>query len=130
MGMSHHRWEGYELMVSRTGFTGDLGYELWIAPEGATLLWNRLMVAGHVRGIRPIGYQALDMARIEAGFILPDVDFTSRIDAPHFDSKGDLWVDLYLNRDLHWERRNVRAWIVERPFYLPARRRATPPVER
>lgn len=71
MGMSHHRWEGYELMVSRTGFTGDLGYELWIAPEGATLLWNRLMVAGHVRGIRPIGYQALDMARIEAGFIRP-----------------------------------------------------------
>ena len=54
----------------------------------------------------------------------------AKIDAPHFDSKGDLWVDLYLNRELHWERRNVRAWIVERPFYLPARRRATPPVER
>ena len=47
----------------------------------------------------------------------------ARIDAPHCDSKAELWVDLYLNRELRWERRNVRAWIVDRPFYLPARRR-------
>ena len=37
---------------------------------------------------------------------------------------------MYLQRELHWERRNVRAWIVDRPFFLPDRRRATPPVER
>jgi len=38
-----------------------------------------------------------------------------------------MWVDLYLNRELQWERRNVRSWIVDRPFYSPPRRRATPP---
>jgi aminomethyltransferase len=222
MGMSHHRWEGHEVMVSRTGFTGDLGYEVWVPPEGATLLWQRLMAAGQARGILPIGYRALDMARIEAGFILPEVDFVSahrtvrldresspfelsldwtvalgkghfngrralvrekergirrrlvgleldgnkpghdslvyadranerqvgeittalwsptckrnialaRIDAPWCDRKDVLWVDLYLQRELRWERRNVRAWIVDRPFFLPDRRRATPPVER
>jgi aminomethyltransferase len=219
MGISHHTFEGYPVMISRTGFTGDLGYELWIAPQGAARLWNRLMETGHPRGITPIGYQALEMARIEAGFILPHVDFIScnhtirlgrestpwelnldwtvaldkghfngrralveekargirrklvglelegnkpahgslvyadrknmqqvgeitaalwsptlkrniaiaKIDAPHFNSKESLWVDLYLHRELQWERRNVRSWIVERPFYFPARRRATPP---
>ena len=54
----------------------------------------------------------------------------ARIDAPFFDSKDSFWVDMYLQRELQWERRNVRAWIVERPFYDPARRRATPPLER
>ncbi len=219
MGISHHVFEGHPVMISRTGFTGDLGYEVWIAPEGAATLWNRLMEVGHTRGIAPIGYQALDMARIEAGFILPHVDFIScnhtirlgresspwelnldwtvaldkghfngrrallqekergirrklvgleldgnkpahgslvyadrennhqigeitaalwsptlkrniaiaKIDAPYFDSTESFWVDLYLHRELQWERRNVRSWIVERPFYLPARRRATPP---
>lgn len=222
MGLSHHHFNGCDLMVSRTGFSGDLGYELWIAPEGAAALWNALMTAGHLRGIRPIGYQALDMARIEAGLLLTEVDFIScdhtvrlgresspwelsldwavaldkghfngrhalirekqrgvrrkvvglelegnkpghdalvyadkannrqigqitaalwsptckrnialaRIDAPFFDSKDSFWVDMYLQRELQWERRNVRAWIVERPFYDPARRRATPPLER
>ncbi|HWY73529.1 MAG TPA: aminomethyltransferase family protein, partial [Burkholderiaceae bacterium] len=62
------------LTVSRTGFTGDLGYELWIDSQQALPLWDRLMEAGRTRGIRAIGYRALDMARIEAGFILPNVD--------------------------------------------------------
>lgn len=68
---------GLDLTISRTGFTGDLGYELWVAPEQALRLWDALMEAGRTRGIRPIGYRALDMARIEAGFILPNVDFVS-----------------------------------------------------
>jgi aminomethyltransferase len=210
------------LMVSRTGFTGDLGYELWIAPEGAVPLWDQLMAAGKERGIRPIGYQALDMARIEAGFILPNVDFISAahtvrlnrettplelgldwlvafdkghfngrralvrekeqgsrrkllaieingkkpahgsllyddetswrqvgeiksalwsptckrnialamIDAPHFHALKEFWVDIYLHRELLWERRMERAWPVERPFFNPERRRATPAPER
>ena len=75
--MGSFRLADFALTVSRTGFTGDLGYELWIAPEGALPLWDRLMAAGQTRGIRAIGYRALDMARIEAGFVLPNVDFIS-----------------------------------------------------
>ena len=65
------------VMVSRTGFTGDLGYELWVDPQQAGALWDGLMSAGRSRGIRPIGSQALNIARIEAGFLLPKVDFVS-----------------------------------------------------
>ena len=57
-------------MVSRTGFTGDLGYELWMAPAGGRERSGmRLMAAGRSRGIRAIGSQALNIARIEAGFL-------------------------------------------------------------
>jgi aminomethyltransferase len=210
---------GVSLMVSRTGFTGDLGYELWMDPAHAERVWDLLMAAGHTRGIRPIGSQALNIARIEAGFLQPNVDFVSSahtvligrdrsplqlglewlvdfdkpyftgrralveekrrgstrrlvgldvegnkpahsallysdragrkeigsvtsatwsptckrnialamIDAPHFAMGGTVWADIYLNRELVWERRMVRARIVERPFFAPDRRKATPP---
>jgi aminomethyltransferase len=68
-------FQGAELLVSRTGFTGDLGYELWIAPERAEPLWDRLFEAGRDFGIRPMGTLALEMSRIEAGFIQAGVDF-------------------------------------------------------
>jgi len=220
--MGHFTLGRHALMVSRTGFTGDLGYELWIAPEGAVELWDALFEAGKNRGIRPIGYQALEMARIEAGFILPNVDFISAahtvrlgrettpfelglewlvaldkghfngrrallqekargsrrrllaieiagkkpahgsliyddetswrqvgeiksalwsptckrnialamIDAPHFSTLKEFWVDIYLHRELMWERRMERAWTVERPFFAPERRKATPAPDR
>ncbi len=209
------------LMVSRTGFTGDLGYELWMAPKDAERVWDVLMDAGRSRGLRPIGSRALNIARIEAGFVLPNVDFipsertlfigtersplelglawlvdfgkghftgrrallaeqrrgprrrlvgldvdgnkpahnallyceralrrqagsitsaawsptTKRnlalamVDAPHFETGSTLWAEIYLNRELVWERRVVRARVVERPFFAPERRRATPPGE-
>jgi glycine cleavage system T protein (aminomethyltransferase) len=209
------------LMVSRTGFTGDLGYELWMAPHDAERVWDVLMEAGRSRGIRPIGSRALNIARIEAGFLLPNVDFVpgersifidtersplelglawlvdfakghftgrralleerrrgarrrlvgldvegtkpahnallyadrslrrqsgsvssavwspttkrnlalAMMDAPHFDAGSTLWAEIYLNRELAWERRVVRARVVERPFFAPERRRATPPGE-
>ena len=63
------------LLVSRTGFTGDLGYELWIDPAHAEYLWDRLFEAGELHGLKPMGTHALDMARIEAGFIQAGVDF-------------------------------------------------------
>ena len=63
------------LMISRTGFTGDLGYELWTSPENALPLWDALFVAGALYGLRPIGSNALNLARIEAGFILTNLDF-------------------------------------------------------
>lgn len=220
--MGHFTLGRHGLMVSRTGFTGDLGYELWIAPEGAVELWDALMESGRTRGIRPIGYQALEMARIEAGFILPNVDFISAaqtvrlgrettpfemglewlvaldkghfngrralvaekargsrrrllaieiagkkpahgsllyddetswrqvgeiksalwsptckrnialamIEAPHFSTLKEFWVDIYLHRELMWERRMERAWPVERPFFAPERRKATPAGDR
>jgi aminomethyltransferase len=210
-----------EVMVSRTGFTGDLGYELWLAPEHAEALWDALMSAGRTRGIRAIGSQALNIARIEAGFISPNVDFVSAehtirvgrersplelglawlvdfkkghftgrrallqesqtgvrrrlvgldvagnkpahnallyskesgkreigavtsavwsptckrnialamVDAPFHQMGSTVWADIYLNRELLWERRMSRAQIVERPFYAPERRRTTPPAE-
>ncbi len=210
---------GTSVMVSRTGFTGDLGYELWVDPADAERLWDALMEAGRVRTIRPVGSRALNIARIEAGFLLPNVDFVSSahtlrngtarsplelalgwcvdfrkghftgrralleehshpprrrlagldvegtkpahnallyadragrreigsvtsaawsptckrnialamVDAPHFATGQQVWADIYLNRELTWERRMVRARVVERPFFAPARRRAVPP---
>ncbi|MGR3615104.1 MAG: aminomethyltransferase family protein [Paracoccaceae bacterium] len=63
------------LMISRTGFTGDLGYEIWCDWNAAEDLWDRLWVGGTDRGLRVIGYEALDMARLEAGFLTAGVDF-------------------------------------------------------
>ena len=213
--------QGHRLTVSRTGFTGDLGYELWMEPEAAEVIWDALMEAGSSRGIRAIGSQALNVARIEAGFLLPNVDFVSAehtirtgrdrsplelglgwlvdfrkghftgrrallnesiqglrrqlvgldiagnkpahnsllytddsgrreigsvtsaiwsptckrnialaiVDAPHFKVGATVWAEIYLNRELVWERRMSRAQVVERPFFAPERRRATPPAE-
>jgi aminomethyltransferase len=212
---------GRTLTVSRTGFTGDLGYELWMEPQAAEGVWDALMAAGRSRGIRPIGSQALNVARIEAGFLMPNFDFVSAehtirtgrdrsplelglgwlvdfnkghftgrrallqektqgsrrqlvgldiagnkpahnallytdasgkreignvtsaiwsptckrnialamVDAPHFRIGATVWAEIYLNRELVWERRMSRAQIVERPFFAPERRRATPPAE-
>jgi aminomethyltransferase len=64
-------------IVSRTGYTGDLGYELWVPARQAEELWDRLMEAGKPYGITAAGMLALDMARLEAGFILLEVDYTS-----------------------------------------------------
>ena len=65
------------LVVSRTGFTGDLGYELWTAPDRALALWDRLWEAGRPFGLRAIGNAALEIARIEAGFVMTGADFQS-----------------------------------------------------
>ena len=65
-----HEIAGRSLTVTRTGFTGDLGYELWIAPADAIWLWDRLFEAGRPLGIRAIGWNAVDVARIEAGFAM------------------------------------------------------------
>jgi len=211
----------FSMMVSRTGFTGDLGYELWMQPADAEGVWDALTAVGRTRGVRPIGSRALNIARIEAGFILPNVDFVSAahtlylgtersplelglawlvdfgkghftgrrallaeagrgprrqlvgldvagtkpahnallytdasgkkeagsvtsaiwsptckrnlalamVDAPYIATGSSVWADIYLNRELVWERRMVRARVVERPFFAPARRRVTPPAD-
>jgi aminomethyltransferase len=219
--IGHFALGNYPVTISRTGFTGDLGYEIWMAPSEAEAVWDILMAAGQSRGIRAIGSQALNIARIEAGFLAPNVDFVSAehtirtgrdrsplelglgwlvdfnkghftgrrallresqagarrqlvgldvagskpahnallyadeagkreigsvssavwsptckrnialamVDAPHFAIGSTVWADIYLNRELVWERRMARAQVVERPFFVPERRRATPPAQ-
>jgi aminomethyltransferase len=63
--------------VTRTGYTGDLGFELWVDASKAVPLWDTLMQAGAAYGIRPAGMLALDVVRVEAGLILLEVDYTS-----------------------------------------------------
>lgn len=65
------------VVISRTGFTGDLGYELWIHTADAVTIWDALMEAGAGYNITPMGLNALKMARVEAGLLLLDVDFYS-----------------------------------------------------
>ena len=68
---------GIPLIVSRTGYTGDLGYELWLSSSNAEEVWDILMAAGKDYGIKGAGMLALDLARLEAGFILLEVDYVS-----------------------------------------------------
>lgn len=219
-GLMHFEFNGAELMISRTGFTGDLGYELWIGPAEATALWDALFEAGQLHGITAIGTDALEVSRIEAGFLaayhefLPAdetvrtgrsrsplelgldwlVDFKKpnfngrralaqekrngstwrlvRLDIegnkpahnsyvyaneksnggeigfitsavwspvckqnialgtvrqPHGLAGSTLWVEVYYQREMHWNRAMARATVVDKPFWSPARRSATPP---
>jgi aminomethyltransferase len=66
---------GIAVTVSRTGYTGDLGYEIWTEAANALPLWDALMAAGRPYGVMPTGLLALDMARLEAGLMLIDVDY-------------------------------------------------------
>jgi len=68
---------GVAVDVSRTGYTGDLGYELWIPADGAPAVWDALFEAGKAHAIRPAGIVALDVTRLEAGLIMLEVDYTS-----------------------------------------------------
>jgi glycine cleavage system T protein (aminomethyltransferase) len=68
---------GIPVDVTRTGYTGDLGYELWVEADRACDLWDAVLDAGTPYGIRPAGMLALDVARVEAGLILLEVDYTS-----------------------------------------------------
>ena len=63
------------VVVSRTGYTGDLGYEIWVGAERAERIWDVLIEKGKDFGIKPAGILALDVARLEAGFILLEVDY-------------------------------------------------------
>jgi aminomethyltransferase len=75
--MTSGRIAGVSVDISRTGYTGDLGYEIWMASEDAVRVWDALMAGGRPFDIKPTGMLALDVARIEAGLLLIDVDFFS-----------------------------------------------------
>ncbi|MDH3230094.1 MAG: aminomethyltransferase family protein [Alphaproteobacteria bacterium] len=215
-GIARYDVSGTPLTVSRTGFTGDLGYELWIDPDGALELWDRLMAAGSLHRLTPIGSQALNLARIEAGFIQTNSDFVAAdhavrptrprspfelgldwlvdfdkghfvgrrallreretgpryrlvgldiegrkpahdaliyhgkarqvgmvtsamwsptakrnialatLDAAWAEREDGLWAEIYVNKEIKWEKTAARCRIVARPFFDPPRRRATP----
>ncbi len=207
------------MTVSRTGFTGDLGYEFWLPSDAAVSLWDRLMEAGRPYGIRPVGSRALDLARIEAGFIAPLIDFMpagealrpsrgrspfelaldwlvdfdkghfigrrallaekqrgpgrrivgldvagnkpardsliysgkskqvgavtsamwsptckrniaiATLDRPYDTMEEGLWAEIYVNKETKWEKVSAPCRAVERPFFKPPRRMATPPLD-
>jgi aminomethyltransferase len=71
---------GIPLMVSRTGYTGELGYEIWCHPSDAPKVWDKVMEAGKDEGLIPAGFAALDLLRIEAGLILFGNEFDGQID--------------------------------------------------
>ena len=68
---------GVPVEISRTGYTGDLGYEIWMPWDAALRVWDAIMTAGRAFDLHPTGMLALDVARIEAGLLLIDVDFQS-----------------------------------------------------
>ena len=63
--------------VTRTGYTGDRGYELWMPVDGALAVWDRIFDVGQRYGIHPVGIRAMDVARVEAGLILIEVEYSS-----------------------------------------------------
>jgi aminomethyltransferase len=71
---------GPSLVVSRTGYTGELGYEVWCHPNDAPAVWDAVWKAGQAHGIAPIGLDALDMLRIEAGLIFYGYEFCDQTD--------------------------------------------------
>jgi aminomethyltransferase len=79
-----NKLSGVAVTISRTGYTGDLGYEIWMDAQDALKVWDALMEAGHEYGILPVGILALDMARVEAGLFMLDVDYTSA---------GHAWIE-------------------------------------
>ncbi|MFQ5921561.1 MAG: aminomethyltransferase family protein [Anaerolineales bacterium] len=72
---------GAPVTITRTGYTGDLGYELWMDSADALEVWDRVILAGADYGLLPAGLAALDVARIEAGLLLIEVDYVSSLKA-------------------------------------------------
>jgi aminomethyltransferase len=75
--VTHGRIAGVPVDISRTGYTGDLGYEIWMPWKEALRVWDKLTSEGEIFDIHPAGMVALDIARIEAGLILIEVDYIS-----------------------------------------------------
>ena len=66
---------GIDVVVTRTGYTGDLGYEVWVERDRAVEVWDAIMTAGQAYRVLPVGLDAMDITRIEAGYILNGVDY-------------------------------------------------------
>lgn len=93
---------GGEVMISRSGYTGDLGYEIWMKNDQAEPVWDAIFDAGREYNIRPIGGDALEIARIEAGLIAANVDFSpanETVRPGHAKSPFELGLDWLVKLD-------------------------------
>ena len=73
-------YEGIPIVVSRTGYTGELGYEVWCHPDDGPAVWDAIWEAGQDHGLKPLGLSALDMLRIESGLIFAGYEFDDQVD--------------------------------------------------
>jgi aminomethyltransferase len=116
---------GVDVDVTRTGYTGDRGYELWIPVEGALPVWDRIFEVGADHGIRPAGIQALDICRLEASLILIEAEYTSarHAFAPELKySPFEIGLGRLVRFDKGAEFTGRRALLAEREAGGPARR--------
>ncbi len=72
--------DGIPIVVSRTGYTGELGYEVWCHPDDGPAVWDAVWEAGGDQGLKPLGLSALDMLRIESGLIFAGYEFDDQVD--------------------------------------------------
>ena len=109
---------GVRVDISRTGYTGDLGYEIWIPWNDAVRVWDALMAEGRRFDVRPAGMLALDVARIEAGLLLIEVDYTSSKKAL-IESQKYSPYEIGLGRMVHLEKEHF----IGRPALVEEHRR-------
>jgi len=106
-------YDGVPIVVSRTGYTGELGYEVFCHPDDGQAVWDAIWAAGAPRGLKPLGLEALDMVRIEAGLIFAGYEFDDQVDpfeagigfAVKLDSEDDfVGKEALLERSAHPQR--------------------------
>ncbi len=73
-------YDGIPIIVSRTGYTGELGYEIWCHPDDGPAVWDALWTAAEPHGVKPLGLEALDILRIESGLIFAGYEFDDQVD--------------------------------------------------
>ena len=103
--VTHGAISGVPVDISRTGYTGDLGYEIWIPWDQAVRVWDAIMEGGGEFDVHPVGMLALDVARIEAGLLLIEVDYTSSKKAL-IESQRYSPYEIGLGRLVHVEKEN------------------------
>ena len=108
-------YDGVPIVVSRTGYTGELGYEIFCHPSDGEAVWDAVFAAGEPRGLKPLGLEALDMVRIESGLIFAGYEFDDQVDpfeagigfAVALDGEDFIGRDALLERREHPQRRLV-----------------------
>jgi aminomethyltransferase len=90
-------FDGIPIVVSRTGYTGELGYEIWCHPDDGPAVWDTIWEAGEPHGLKPLGLDALDILRIESGLIFAGYEFDDQVDP--FEAGIPFVVDLTTEDD-------------------------------
>jgi aminomethyltransferase len=90
-------YDGIPIVVSRTGYTGELGYEVWCHPSDGPAVWDAIWEAGEAHGLTPLGLEALDILRIEAGLVFYGTEFDDQVDP--FEAGIGFAVDLRTDDD-------------------------------